>query len=342
MPGFEVMDGVNVHRVNVIGRNSRDTATFISMYSFLFFGFFKGISLIRKNRYDVINTHFAVPCGPLGYLLGKIFRVPNVLSLHGGDIYDPSKKSSPHKSFFYRKSVRFILDKAARVVAQSGNTRSNAITYYNPLRPIEIIPLAFHEPKPFKKAARSILGFDKQDFVISAIGRVVKRKAYDVLIRAVASVKDERIKLVIIGDGPERRNLEDLANYLGISKRVTFTGFASDEMKSQYLSNSDLFAMTSLHEGFGIVFMEAMYFGLPIVCTNNGGQTDFLFHEKNALLLNVGDYDVCASHITRFMSDKKLYKTCAANNKKDLKKFSADKIAASYMAVFEELIQLRR
>ena len=342
LPAFETVSGVNVHRVKVLGRTSRDTATFISMYSFLISGFFRGISLIRKNRYDVINTHFAVPCGPLGFLFGKLFGIPNVLSIHGGDIYDPSKKSSPHKSFFFRKTVRFILDRADRVVAQSGNTRENAITYYKPLRPIDIIPLAFHAPKPFPKTTRESLGLEKKDFVIVAIGRVVKRKAYDVLIRALAGIKDPSVKLVIVGDGPEKENLENLANYLGLGKRVIFTGFASDEKKFQYLSLANLFAMTSLHEGFGIVFMEAMYFGLPIVSTNYGGQTDFLFDGKNALLLNVGDFETCTAHIQRFISDKKLYRICSVNSRKDLAKFSADKVAGAYTELFDEIIRHER
>lgn len=339
LPSYEKVDGINIHRVKVLHRTSRDTATFLSMYSFLVFGFFKGISLIRKNRYDVMNTHFAVPCGPLGFVFSKLFGIPNVLSLHGGDIYDPSKKSSPHKSFFFRKVIRFILDRADRVVAQSGNTRENAIKYYHPLRPIDIVPLAFHAPKPFAKTTREKLGFGKKDFVITAIGRVVRRKAYDVLIKAVAETKDQSIRLVIVGDGPEKENLQNLADYLGLSKRVTFTGFASDEQKHQYLSNSDLFAMTSLHEGFGIVFMEAMYFNLPIVATNCGGQTDFLIPERNSLLLNVGDVAACAAHISRFKSDKKLYRVCAANSRKDLSKFSADKVAGAYAELFDEIIR---
>src|SRR5208337_5447176 len=100
----------------------RDAATFCSMLSYLITGFVKGCSLILKNRYDVINTHFAIPSGPLGYILGKMFKIPNVLSLHGGDIYDPSKKLSPHNNFFFRRLVRFVLNSADRIVAQSNNT----------------------------------------------------------------------------------------------------------------------------------------------------------------------------------------------------------------------------
>ena len=92
---FEVVEGISIYRVKTFGRKDKNSATMISMFSYLIFGFFQGIKLCKKNKYDLINTHFAVPTGPLGYLLGKMFRTQNVLSIHGGDIYDPSKKISP-------------------------------------------------------------------------------------------------------------------------------------------------------------------------------------------------------------------------------------------------------
>ena len=160
-----------------------------------------------------------------------------------------------------------------------------------------------------------------------SIGRVVKRKAYDVLIQAVASLGEKsKVKLVIVGDGPERPVLEMLADELGIKEKVVFTGFVSNEEKYAYLSSADLFALTSLHEGFGIVFMEAMYCGLPIVCTNHGGQVDFLESEKNALLIDVNDVEACAESIKRFMKDEKLYARCVKNNRMRVKDFYAESV----------------
>ncbi len=333
----ERVEGINVHRVKILFRKSRDAASFLSMLSFLPGAFFKGIGLIRKNRYDVINTHFAVPSGPVGYLLGRIFRIPNVLSLHGGDIYDPSKKMSPHRSFFFSRVVRFILNRADRIVAQSSNTRNNAITYYHPEKEIDIIPLAFHPPAD-PAVTRKDMGMDRNEFALITIGRLIKRKALDVLIKGVSRVKDPRVRLYILGDGPEMEFLQQTAAERGVSDRVIFLGYVSDEDKFRYISVSDLFTLTSLHEGFGIVFMESMYFGLPIVCTNNGGQVDFLENEKNALLIDVGDVDGCAAAIGRFMIDKKLYNTCSKNNREKIKKFYAAAVADKYIEIFRDIM----
>ncbi len=334
--GYENVENINVYRVKILFRKSRDAATFTSMASFVFFGFFTGLSLMRKNKYDVINTHFAVPTGPLGNVLSKLFRVPNVLSLHGGDIYDPSKKMSPHKSPVFKRVVNYILNKADVLVAQSSNTRDNAMQYYNVKKEIQIIPLAYHPPV-LPVTDRKKLNIDKNEFIVTTVGRVIKRKAIDTAIRAIAGIKDKNVKLYVMGDGPEKENLQNLAAELKISDRIVFLGFVDDEVKYKYLKVSDIFIMTSLHEGFGIVFMEAMYAGLPIVCTNHGGQVDFLFHEKNALLINVGDVDNCRKSIERIKKDDKLSALFRTNNKKDVKKFYAENVALQYMDIFNRI-----
>jgi glycosyltransferase involved in cell wall biosynthesis len=136
----------------------------------------------------VINTHFAVPSGPLGYIISRLFRIPNVLSLHGGDIYDPSKKLSPHDSFIFSRVVKFILNNADRIVAQSTNTRDNTLKYYNPDKNVGIIPLAFHPPAEVK-TNRKELNLSKDDFYVITVGRLIKRKSLQTLIQAIGIIK---------------------------------------------------------------------------------------------------------------------------------------------------------
>lgn len=337
LPSYENVKGIHVHRVWTIFRKSRDAASLISMFSYLPAGFLKALSLIVKNKIDVINTHFVVPSGPLGYVLSKLFRIPNVLSLHGGDIYDPSKTLSPHKNRFFKAVVKFLLNRADCIVAQSSNTRDNAIRFYSPKKDIQIIPLAFHPPV-IPAASRKLLGLKDGDFVCITIGRLVKRKALDVLIRAMALINKPNVQLLIMGDGPERDYLVSVSEELSIKSSVKFLGFVGDDEKYAFLSQSDVFVLTSLHEGFGIVFMEAMYCGLPIVATNHGGQMDFLVNEENALLINVGDVEKCAESILRFKKDKKLYSLCSKNNKKKIKSFYAENVAGQYLHIYKRLV----
>ncbi len=337
LPRHEVVDGIGVYRVKIWFRKSRDVATFVSMLSYIINGIFTGILLVSKNKYDVINTHFAVPSGPLGYIISKIFRIPNLLFIHGGDIYDPSKKMSPHDHWFFKRVVRFILNTADRIVCQSSNTRDNAVNYYSPKKDITIIPLPFHVPV-FVKKTRKELDLRSDEFLIITVGRLIKRKAYDTAIRAIAELKSSNVRLLIIGDGPEKEFLQSVAHECGVTEKISFLGYCDDDSKFKYLSASDLFLMTSLHEGFGIVYMEAMYCGLPIVSANNGGQNDFLKHGEHALLFNVGDHKKCAYYISEFINNKDLYKSCGINNVKTVQTFYADKIAEIFLKIFDEMI----
>ncbi len=336
LPHYERVNGINVYRVPIFFRKSRDAASFLSMLSYLPFGFFKGLRLCLKDRYDVINTHFAVPSGPLGFALGLIFRIPNVLSLHGGDIYDPSKRMSPHRSLFWRNVVRFIMNRADRIIAQSSNTRDNALKYYAPRKEVGIIPLAFHPP-PLSGAKRAALGLGKNEFLLITIGRLIKRKAIDHMIRALDAIPDARLRLLVLGDGPEREYLESLARELGLDNRIVFTGYVTEQQKFDFIEVSNVFISTSLHEGFGIVFMEAMYCGLPIICSNHGGQVDFLENEENALLVDVGDVGGYARSIRRFIEDDGLYRRCSKNNRLKVKDFYAATVAGRYTDIYREV-----
>ena len=132
-----------MHRVKVIGRTELPTATMASLVSFPFFAYRKASQLCKKYSYEFINTHFAVPTGPLGVWISKRFKMKNILSLHGGDIYDPTKKSSPHKTWYFRSVVHWVLRHSDVIVAQSSNTKENTEQFYQPNKPIEIIPLPY-------------------------------------------------------------------------------------------------------------------------------------------------------------------------------------------------------
>ena len=92
-----MLRGVTIHRAPVLFRTRLDVASQISMYSFLPSGIWTGLRKIDPDSIDLINTHFAIPSGPTGVYLARKWNKPHVLTTHGGDLYDPSKKLSPHR-----------------------------------------------------------------------------------------------------------------------------------------------------------------------------------------------------------------------------------------------------
>lgn len=329
----ENVQGINVFRVKTFGRQEMATANNLSMLSFLALGFFKGLALCRKNKYDLINTHFVIPTGPLGFLLSKMFGIKHILSIHGGDIYDPSLKRSPHRHRFYRKAINFLLNRADLVIAQSSNTKDNAEKYYNPEKEIKIIPLPYRF-QDFSPKTRQELDLDEGKKYLISVGRLVPRKGYKYLIKALSLLKED-IDLIIIGSGPEKDKLEKAAKELNLSNRVEIKTGLDNEQKFQHLAASDIYVLSSLHEGFGIVLQEAMQVGLPIVATNHGGQVDLVRDGENGFLVEPKNPDQLAQKIEMLLDDKRLADEMSERNKKEIKKYDYKEIAQRYLDLIE-------
>ncbi len=326
---FEKVDRINVYRVKVIGRKELPTATMASLLSFPVMAYKKACELCEKNKYKFIITQFAVPSGLLGVKLSKKYNIKQILSLQGGDIYDPTKKNSPHNKWYLRKVVKRVLNNSDVVTAHSSNTRKNTIKYYHPDKRIKIISIPY-EPVKFRKISREKLGLQENNIYLVGVGRLVKRKGFHFLIKSLARLSNKKVYAIIIGEGPEKQNLKELAKRLKVSKQIHFIGFVSEEKKFQYLSNSDIYVLSSVHEGFGIVLQEAMQVGLPIIATNNGGQVDLVENNKNGFLIKFDDKNAMRKSIEKLINDRRLRSKMKKNNLRKVKEFELGKIVKQY------------
>jgi glycosyltransferase involved in cell wall biosynthesis len=315
-----------------------EVAGIASMLSYFPFSVLEAIKHVKANDYEILNTHFAIPSGPTGYVLSKVFNLPNVLSIHGGDIFDPSKSLSPHNMPILKQTVQTMLKTADRVVAQSSDTKNNAYTYYNTFRPIDIIPLGIKKPN-FIKKTKADFNFDSDEIIFCTIGRLVKRKNINETLAILAEIKNQyKFKFLILGDGPERENLNELAQKYGLGSRILMMGNVSDELKYQLLSISDTFLSTATHEGFGLVFLEAMEAGIPIVCYNRGGQNDFLKDGKTGFLVDLGDKKQFQTKILEIINNNTLKSSMSAFNKKLVQDYYIDVCAEKYVSLFKKVI----
>ena len=175
------------------------------------------------------------------------------------------------------------------------------------------------------------MGLGRDNIYLISVGRMVKRKGYDTLLRALAKIKDEKVKLIILGEGPERENLDRIIVEESLQERVILPGFVTEEQKFQYLSCSDIYVLSSVHEGFGIVLQEAMQVGLPIVATNYGGQVDLIEDGVNGLLVEHCSVDALVDGIQRLLSDRALMSQMKQDNLEKIKEFHAGVIAEQYI-----------
>src|SRR5688572_13941298 len=215
LPAESIEKGVRVVRAPVLFRRHLAVANLPSMAAYLFTGLARGLSLGRTPGFDVINTHFVVPSGPLGHWLTRHFGVPNVLSVHGGDLFDPSKRISPHRHGVLRAAVAALLRRADAVVAQSTDTARNVSEIYGVNRALDLVPLGIERPAPGVHGRRADFGIPDDAFVMVTVGRVVARKATTQLVTVLADA-GPKAYLIVAGDGPDAPAVRNAAHELGV------------------------------------------------------------------------------------------------------------------------------
>jgi glycosyltransferase involved in cell wall biosynthesis len=335
LPREEERAGVRILRVPVIGRRDQAAASLISMLSYPPAAWIEAARVIRRERIDVIHGHFAVPTGPASLMAAKLAHVPHVMSLHGGDIYDPSKATSPHRVAPLRSAVRWVLRGSAAVVAQSTNTRDNARRYYGFNGEIQIIPLGIRQPR-VSSVDRRALGLPADRFLAITVGRLVRRKGLDVLVQSWARLEDQH--LLIVGDGPERGRLEELVAALGLATRVHFAGRVEEQHKWQLLHAADAYVSTTMHEGFGLVYLEAMAAGIPVITFDHGGQVDFLRDGETGYLVRSGDLAALTTAIARLAAEPDRARAMGERNRQLAHNHRIEACAAEYEALFNRVL----
>ncbi len=333
-------NGARIIRVPVFGRTKKAAGSLPSLLSYVPAAIKRGKALMQTERFDVINTHFAVPTGPVGDALARHAGIPNILSVHGGDLYDPSKFMSPHRHWILRRLIRGLLTRADRVVGQSKNTNDNVGTFYTKdVEPV-LVPLGIERPT-INPAKRRDYDLSDDDVLLVTVGRLVARKGLTQMVELMQGLTEHRAKLLVIGTGPEEATLKAEAAERGVEEHVLFLGGLSDQEKFDVLGMSDLYVSSSQHEGFGLVFLEGMAAGLPVICYDHGGQTDFLVDGETGYLVRLNDKETLARRIRDLVIDAALRQKIADNNRTLVERYFIESMAEAYEALFKTALQER-
>lgn len=341
-PAVGMDGGARVVRVPVLFRREAPVANLLSMLAYLPSGALRGLLMRPAQSFDVINTHFVVPSGPVGHFLSAISGVSNVLSVHGGDLFDPSKKLSPHRHAWLRGPVAALLRTADAVVGQSQDTVARVQSIYGVSRAVELIPLGIERPPRAPPTRREYFGLPADAFVLVTVGRLIPRKNNVQLVSMLWNPALANAHLLIVGDGPDAQNIRAVAAAHGVANRVHTLGAVSDDEKYRALSVADVFVSTSRHEGFGLMFLEAMAVGLPIVCYDRGGQTDFLKSDVTGQVVPLDDVDGFVRALVQLQDSTELRARFAANNLRRAEGYSIEHCARRYEQLFESVVAANR
>lgn len=299
----------------------------------------KLVDVVKYENLDLLHVHYAIPHAMVSYIAKKVLLtegryVPTITTLHGTDI----TLVGQHRAF--RPVVEFSMNKSDGLTAVSKSLRDQTYEYFNVNKEIEVVynfidfeRFKKHDKDHFKKAIAPL-----GEPILTHVSNFRKVKRVDDVIRVFHEVRKEMpSKLLLIGDGPERRNAESLCRKLELCHDIRFLG--KQDAIEELLAVSDLFIMPSAKESFGLAALEAMACEVPIISTNAGGLLEVNTHGQTGFLSEVGDVEDMARNALNLLKNPDLLSRFRENALQRAQEFDISNILPKYEAYYESVLR---
>lgn len=273
----------------------------------------------------------------------RTYGLPYILFAHGNE-FMPSRSSKT--KILESRLIPAVLRNASAVIAISIYTADLVQRWVPEPLPITTIPLGPGLVDLETANCKHHRG-DSTPILLS-VSRLVSRKGHDTVLQAVSTLSQEfpNLRYVIVGDGPERSRLMGLAKTLGVDKRVDFVGEVDDTELARWYQNADIFVLPVRHdpgqrevEGFGIVFLEANAFGLPVVAGRSGGVPDAVIHGQTGLLVDPHNLEKFIAALRRLLMNPELrVQMGQAGRQRVLEKMNWDRAAQVVMQLQRQIL----
>jgi glycosyltransferase involved in cell wall biosynthesis len=191
--------------------------------------------------------------------------------------------------------------------------------------------------RPYRgeKKSRKELGLPEDKIILATLGRLVVRKNNSELIEIMKNIYWKYdCHFLIMGEGPERMKLENKIKESGLQDRISLIGRVGEE-KFQIMHASDIYVSTAIHEGFGLVFLEAMESGLPVVSYDNGGQVDFLIDGTTGFLVGLGNTEKFTQCLIELIRSSDMRSRMSRHNQDYIKAFYTGRCAEKYIEILK-------
>ena len=327
----EDQDGIRLLRIPAF-RRSLYKAGLVDMLSFVLSGIWFGLRHVRNWRPHIIHVHFAVPTGPVAWVLERLTGIPYVLTAHLGDVPGgvPDKTTRWFRWIYPFTPV--IWRDASRVVAVSHHTRQLALQHY----PVEIHVIPNGVNCEDLNPGELCVNHPPRIFFA---GRFVGQKNPHQIIRTLGALKDLEWDCVLAGDGPLREKLVQEIRVLGLENRVRLTGWVSPEEVLHWMSSSDILFMPSLSEGLPVVGVQSLAMGLAVVASRSGGFTDLVDAGVNGDLIDLNQPEGYERALRELLSDPdRLLRARQASSQK-AQAFDMHTIVQAYEQLFLAVVR---
>ena len=307
--------------------------------------------LIPSLKLDIIHTHHPFLLGQVAANKAEELDTPLIFTFH------TQYREYTHYVPFSQDIVQdFIKDRiqvwlqefmgrCQHIIVPSGSMQEILTTDYGLEDRFTVIPTGI-DLEPYQTAdgeeIRRKHGWENDQVIIS-VGRLAQEKNWDLLLEAAATAwqSHSNLRVVLLGDGPEKANLEVFARELGIAERVTFMGKVPFSQVPAFLKSADLFGFASTSETQGLVTMEALASGLPVVAVEAPGTRDIVQHEVQGLLVEE-DAEALAKAIDEVLKDKERYQQLKVKTLARAQEFELNNQAKSLIRVYEQAIEDRK
>lgn len=319
-PPFEINNGVCVYRAAPY-RQVGDGLDFYDWVIQLNMAYFNlAQKMIPSDGYAILHAHDWL-VGQAALAIRRFWRVPLVATIHATEhgrnngIFTPlQKKIHEHE--------KKLVENADRVICCSSSMAKEVVRLFkisaDKISVVEngVVPANVNAPA-FSAEERARYAPPDAPLLFF-VGRLVREKGVEVLIKAMPRIlaRNPAVKAVISGKGPMLPHLKEQAQALGVAESVVFTGFITDRERNRLFASCDVAVFPSLYEPFGIVALEAMAAGVPVVVSDVGGMAEVIAHGKDGLKCPPGNHEALADAVLRLLSNRGLRKTLAGHGKK--------------------------
>jgi N-acetyl-alpha-D-glucosaminyl L-malate synthase BshA len=301
----------------------------------------KLVDVVKFANLDILHVHYAIPHAAVAYMAKKILLtegkyIPVVTTLHGTDITLVGNNNA------FAPVVAFSINKSDGVTAVSESLKQQTYDYFDIHNDIKVIH-NFIDFERFRKVNKD--HFKKAiapngERILVHVSNFRKVKRVDDVLKVFAKVyKEIPSKLLLIGDGPERHNLEELCRKMELCHETRFLG--KQDAVEELLAISDLFIMPSASESFGLAALEAMACEVPVISSDVGGLPEVNIHGKTGYLSPVGDVDDMARNALSILQDDKKLQEFRGHALAQAKRFDIHNILPQYEAYYEEIVKTR-
>ncbi len=323
----EFLDGLDTYRfqyflpsslqkvaygAGIIPNVKSNILAFLQVPFFILSEYVNASKLIKRYNPEVLHAHWLIPQGMIASAL-KNDKTKLIVTIHGSDLF-------PLKNAIFKSMQRNVIKNCDICTVNSEATKNELLKRFPEHKnKVFVVPMGVDTRLFSKKSVKTRFNKYKNKKIILFVGRLNEQKGVDYLIKAMASVnkKIKNSRLLIIGEGEYSNKLKRIVESLGL-ENVEFLGAKNQNELIDYYNLADVFVLPSVTsrigtEGLGLVLLEAMACGTPVIGTNTGGIPTIIKNNENGLLIKEKNEDELAKGIIKILSDKRLSQKLSKN-----------------------------